>query len=184
MIRGPTVGEALDQFRRSHGLASDESARPWWTCRLGPVTLRLPNWHWRRRAILAHDLHHLLTGIPCTLRGECQMAAWEFGAGPMPHWGAALFCVPLVLVGLGWAPRRIWQAFLAGRRSRSLHRSGATDRLLALPLQVARTGFAVPANAPGGLADRARFAVILLQAAVIVAAPIAGLVACGVVLAI
>jgi hypothetical protein len=99
-----TVAEALAAFRMANAIANDESLQPSWTCRLGPVTLRLPNFRWRRKAILAHDLHHVLTGYPCTMRGECQMAAWEFGAGRMPHWGATMFCFPLVLVGLFWAP--------------------------------------------------------------------------------
>jgi hypothetical protein len=135
---GPTVGEALIEFRKANGLTADEASNSRWTCRLGPISVRLPNFEWRRRAILAHDLHHVLTGIPCGLRGEMQMAAWEFGAGPMPHWGATLFCLPLVVAGLFWTPRRVLRAFLAGRRSRSLHGSQAIDDLLATPLHVAR----------------------------------------------
>jgi len=129
-----TLREALAEFRRANGLAADEAAKPYWTCRLGPFTLRLPNFRWRRRAILAHDLHHVLTGYPCTMRGEFQMAAWEFGAGPMPHWGAAMFCLPLILIGLVWSPRRMIRAFRAGRRSRSLHGSAAAEAVLDLPL--------------------------------------------------
>jgi hypothetical protein len=135
---GPTVAETLAEFRRANGLTDDEAARSWWTCRVGPVRIRLPNFGWRRRAILAHDVHHVLTGIPCGMRGEFQMAAWEFGAGPMPHWGAVLFCVPLVVLGLFWSPRRIVQAYRVGRSSRSLHGSKAIDSLLATPLHVAR----------------------------------------------
>jgi hypothetical protein len=131
----PTVREALAEFRRANGLRDDEAMRAWWTCRLGPLTLRLPNFHWRRAAILAHDLHHVVTGYPCGLRGEFQMAAWEFGAGPMPHWGAALFCLPLVVIGMLWSPRRIARAFRRGRRSRSLHGERLSDRLLDMRLE-------------------------------------------------
>jgi hypothetical protein len=134
---GLTVGEALAEFRRANGLAEDAALRPSWTCRVGPIRIRLPNFNWRQQALLAHDLHHVLTGIPCGIRGEFQMAAWEFGAGPMPHWGAALLCLPLVLVGLFWSPRRIVRAYRAGRRSRSLHNTKAVDDLLAMPLHVA-----------------------------------------------
>jgi hypothetical protein len=145
---GPTVGEALADFRRANGLAEDEAVRSSWTCRVGPIRIRLPNFKWRRQAILAHDLHHVLTGIPCGMRGEFQMAAWEFGAGPMPHWGAALFCLPLVLVGLFWSPRRIAQAYRAGRRSHSLHNSKAIDDLLTMPLHLARANLACLSTRP------------------------------------
>lgn len=177
-----TVAQALDAFRRAHGFAADEASHASWTCRLGPLTLRLPNFAWRRRAILAHDLHHVLTGIPCTLRGECQMAAWELGAGPMPHWGARLFCQPLILFGLLWTPRSVWRAFLAGRRSRSLHDSVAIPSVLARPLHAVREEFAGTSPKRATMADHARFAVLSLQATAIIVAP-AGLLAIAAVLA-
>jgi len=129
----PTVAEALASFR-----AADETARATWRCRVGPVTLRLPNFAWRRRALAAHDLHHVLTQIPCTLAGECRMAAWEFGAGPMPHWGARLFCLPLALAGALVAPRRVLAAYRAGCRSRSLHGAAELGPVLAMDLDAAR----------------------------------------------
>ena len=133
-----TLRAALAEFRQANGLPAEETASVSWTCRLGPVTLRLPNFTWRRQAILAHDLHHVLTGYPCTLRGECQMAAWEFGAGRMPHRAATLFCMPLIPFGLVAAPRGMLLAFLSGRRSHSLHQSKAIDHLLATPVDAAR----------------------------------------------
>ena len=133
-----TVGEALAEFRQANGIWAEEASCSWWTCRLGPFSLRLPNFQWRRRALLAHDLHHVLTGYPCGLRGEFQVAAWEFGAGPMPHWGAAVFCLPLAVFGLFVTPRRVLRAFVAGRRSKSLHNSAMIGDVLAMPLQAAR----------------------------------------------
>jgi hypothetical protein len=148
-----TLREGLAAFRQANGLPTDETAHASWTCRLGPLTLRLPNFAWRRQAVLAHDLHHVLTGYPCTLGGECQMAAWEFAAGQMPHWGAALFCLPLVPFGFLWQPRRMLRAFRSGRRSCSLHGSNAIDRLLAAPLHAARAEIIAVASAgPGGSA--------------------------------
>ena len=115
--------EALARLRRaSPGSAADAAE---WTCPIGPLSLRLPNFAWRRRAIQAHDLHHLMTGYPMTMRGELQMAAWEFGAGSYPDWRATLFCGPLIIAGLFWSPSRMLAAYKAGRRSESLY--GALD---------------------------------------------------------
>jgi hypothetical protein len=146
--RAPTTGEALAEFRRANGLSGDETSLPSWTCRLGPLIIRLPNFKWRRQAILAHDLHHVFTGYPCNMRGEFQMAAWEFGAGPMPHWAAAAFCLPLIVLGLFWSPRRILAAFRAGRGSRTLHGAKALDALLAMPLPLARSLVCSPRFCP------------------------------------
>lgn len=112
-------GEALACLRQAKFTA--DSIAESWVCPIGPVTLTFPNFAWRRRAIAAHDLHHLITGYPMTMQGEFQMAAWEFGAGRYPHWGATLFCAPLILVGLLWSPKRMRAAYKAGRATKSLY---------------------------------------------------------------
>ena len=111
--------EALVRLRQS--LVSPEHHADSWTCALGPLVLRLPNFSWRRRAILAHDLHHLMTGYPMTMRGEFAMAAWELGAGRYRHWGASAMCLPLIVIGFFWSPRRIVRAYRDGRAAMSLY---------------------------------------------------------------
>ena len=133
----PLVAEALFAFREASGLHHDDHAARWWKIPIDFVTLYLPNFRWRRRAIAAHDMHHLLTGYPCTVAGELQIAAWEFGAGRYPHWGATVFCLPLVLAGALWAPYDTWDAFRRGRRSRSLYAKDVLDGLLTLRLSEA-----------------------------------------------
>jgi hypothetical protein len=110
-------GDALALLR----VGGEDEAAASWPCAIGPFTLRFPNFAWRRRALAAHDLHHLMTGYPMTMRGEFQLAAWEFGAGRYPHWGATFFCGPLILLGLLWSPPAMWRAFRSGRRSESLY---------------------------------------------------------------
>jgi hypothetical protein len=168
-----TLAHALTAFRLANGIRADEIAHGWWTCRIVRLPLRLPNFAWRRRAILAHDIHHVLTGYPCTLHGEFQMAAWELGAGRMPHWGAALFCLPLVLPGFWCIPRRMLQAFKAGRRSRSLHQWTPAQRLLMAPVRAVRAELAVAPDLRGRWADSVLFAVLVLRASIVTLSPIA-----------
>jgi hypothetical protein len=167
-----SVAEALAAFRRRNGIPQDEVERFSWVCRIGPLSIRLPNFGWRRRAILAHDLHHLVTAYPCTLRGECQMAAWEFGAGRMPHWAARLFCLPLVLLGLVWSPRSIWRAFLSGRQSCSLHGAKLDQRVLAAPIDNLHAQLSAPQRV-GALSGHLLFARLVVEAVLIVSAPLA-----------
>lgn len=111
----------LSEFRRAHGL-TDAKAR-YWHFRIGPVAVILPNFAWRQAAIDAHDMHHVLTGYPLTIRGEIQLAAWEWGAGRYPDWRATAFCSPLILAGVITMPRRTLAAFRAGRATKSLYPS-------------------------------------------------------------
>ncbi|MET1110766.1 MAG: hypothetical protein ABWX67_04475 [Allosphingosinicella sp.] len=133
------VGDALRAFRTANGLCQNEREARWWIVRADLLVFPLPNFAWRRRAIDAHDAHHLLTGYPCTVEGELLIAAWEFGAGRYPHWGATLFCAPLVLAGLLYMPGRMAAAWRRGRLSRSLYRHADLDRLADLPLAAARS---------------------------------------------
>src|SRR5690349_6859293 len=105
--------DPLEDFRAQHALAP--ASAPHWTFRLGPLVVRLPNFRWRAAAIDAHDRHHLMTGYPLTLRGEIQLAAWEWGAGRYPDWRATLFCSPLILAGAVAMPRRTWRAYRRGQ---------------------------------------------------------------------
>jgi len=117
--------DRLPDFRAAHGLADPEASH--WCFSIGPMTVRLPNFAWRQAAIDAHDMHHLITGYPLTMRGEIQLAAWEWGAGRYPDWRATAFCAPLILAGAILMPRRTWRAFREGSRGRSLYPSSRFD---------------------------------------------------------
>jgi ubiquinone biosynthesis protein Coq4 len=116
-----TAAEALAAHYAANGIKADPTRAAKWVCRLGPVSIEFPNWRWRQDAIVRHDLHHVLTGYPCTMTGEMQMAAWEFAAGRYRHWAATMFCLPLALMGAIVAPVRTAAAFRAGLRSTSLY---------------------------------------------------------------
>ena len=169
MGQDPSVGEALAAFRAANGIPADGGST--WTCRLGALTLRMPNFGWRRRAIARHDLHHIVTGYPCTLRGECRMAAWEFAAGRFPHPAATLFCLPLVILGLLWSPRAIWSAFLAGRRSESLYRFELTEDLLRAPLHQLCRERSEEDGSKGRFGDSLAFGLLVAQAGLLLLAP-------------
>jgi hypothetical protein len=173
-----TLREAQAKFLSANGLPADggEHARAW-NCRIGPVTLTLPNFAWRKRAIVRHDLHHVITGYECGAIGEFEMAAWEFAAGRFDHVCATAFCLPLVTMGAITAPRRTFAAFMRGRVSETLYGSPVDSTLLSMPLQAARRRFAPPAQ-PARAADRAAFLILATQGAAIIAAPVAaGLIA-------
>jgi hypothetical protein len=161
----------LARLRAQHGIDGTYDATRTWPFRIGPLTIAVPNFSWRRAAIQRHDLHHILNGFPFNMRGEFQVATWEFAAGRYPHPGASLLLLPLVMLGMLWSPRAIWRAFMKGRRARSLYHPD----LLALDLPVLRErlGHGVPAGTDRvGLSDVAAFAGLVLQSSAVILAPV------------
>jgi hypothetical protein len=138
--RGLVVREAIRLHYHGSGLPSDggRSAGDWALMNLGPVRIRFSNFAWRQRALACHDLHHLLTGYPCTVAGELQIAAWEFAAGRFPNVFSTLFCLPLVGIGALAMPTRSFAAFVRGRRSLTLYAMPWTAELLCLSVQELR----------------------------------------------
>jgi hypothetical protein len=168
-----TVEAALKAFWKKHDIdESCESAKSW-VCKLGFISFRLPNFEWRKKAIARHDLHHIITGYPCNIRGECQVATWEYAAGKFPHLGANLFCLPLVCVGFAWSPKKIWRAFIAGRNTQSLYHHELTPDILQSPLSTLRPRVK---NYQPQYTDVIAFAKLLLVSFLLSAAPIAAVI--------
>jgi hypothetical protein len=132
--------------------ADDDRGTEYWYLGRGLLHIRVPNFGWRQRAIVRHDVHHILTGYPCTPTGEMQMAAWEFAAGRFPHPGATAFCLPLVGMGAVLSPRRTFAAFVRGRHGTSLYATPLSDEVLASRIVDLRQRFAptVPTPATAG----------------------------------
>ena len=161
----------LTRLRAQHGIDGTYDATRTWPFRIGPVTLPVPNFSWRRAAIQRHDLHHILNGFPFNMRGECQVATWEFAAGRYPHLGASLLLLPLVMLGILWCPRATWHAFLKGRRDISLYR----PELLQLDLPAIRVLSQQPARpvtAAATVRDIVAFAGLVTQSIGVILAPI------------
>ena len=111
----------LAQHYAAQGLAPDGglSESSWQP--LKSVAIRLPQFEWRRRALLRHDLHHIATGYPCTVQGEMQMAAWEYAAGRFRNTAATMACLPLLALGALCIPSKSFSAFVLGRKSKTLY---------------------------------------------------------------
>jgi hypothetical protein len=117
------IGEALQEYYTSQGLPSDGGASDsFFHVRLGPITIPLPNPPARRRAVLFHDINHVLTGYNTVFsEGEVEIAAFEIGAGCGPYWIAWAINAPMFAIGLLINPTPTWRAFRRGRRSGSIY---------------------------------------------------------------
>lgn len=119
-----TIAEASrllsQEFEYAFDCTEPQLPSKWWSFQILGLTIYCYNFKWRQKAILGHDLHHLVTGYPFTLRGEMQVATWEFAAGRFPNIFANLFCLPLVAVGFLLFPKKIWKAYCLGKANYSL----------------------------------------------------------------
>ena len=80
-----------------------------------------PNFEARNKAVLKHDIHHLLTGYSTKLTGEGEISAWEIGTGCKKYWAAFLLDTSGFSLG---TPIYFWgilKAFARGRRTKSLY---------------------------------------------------------------
>ncbi len=126
-----TLGEARRLYFESNGFPADGGYDSKWVdFELGPIPMPFPNTESRRRAVKLHDLHHLLTGYHTDIYGELEISAWELAAGCHDHYAAWVLNLGGMAMGMLTEPRRIWRAWLRGRRSRSLYSREFSEDLL------------------------------------------------------
>ena len=146
---GESVAAALGRHYAAHGLPSDggENDR-WFRVRLGPITIPVPNPPARRRAVLFHDVNHILTAYNTVFsEGEVEIAAFECAAG-CGRYGIAWFInITMFAIGLVINPRPVLRAWRRGRRSGSIYHM-MLDRaaLLAMPVDALRESLHIAAN--------------------------------------
>ena len=136
-----TVGEALAQHYRAHGLAPDGGVNDrWFRVRIGAFSIRLPNPPARRRALLLHDANHVATGYDTRFgNGELSIAAFEVGAGCGRFAIVWFINLTMFAIGLVCRPRLAVRAFNRGRQSVSIYRDPpSSDALVAMSVRELR----------------------------------------------
>jgi len=93
----------------------------WVDFKIGPIPMPFPNTAARIAAVKVHDLHHIVTGYATDLAGEMEIAGWEIGAGCGRFAAAWVLNLSGVAFGTWVWPKRVFRAFVRGRRSRSLY---------------------------------------------------------------
>jgi len=127
-----TLGEARARLFALSGFAEDGGyGDAWVKLQLWRIPLAFPNTAGRRRAVRFHDLHHVLTEYRTDWRGEFEIAAWEVAGGMRRYWEAWLLDLLGFACGLFVYPRRVYRAFMRGRRSRNLYGDVWDEKILA-----------------------------------------------------
>lgn len=117
-----TMQTARDLYFEVNGFGADGGyGETWVDFKLGPIPMPFPNTAGRVAAVKFHDLHHVLTGYETNTTGEFEISAWEIGSSCGSFPAAWVINHGGLVSGLFAAPRRIFAAFVRGRRSRSLY---------------------------------------------------------------
>ena len=135
-----TINDALLIFRKDNGLPEDGGvSQRWAKMKLGPIIFPMPNNKGRKRALLYHDIHHVLTGYKGVMREEFLIGSWEVASGCKNYYSAWMYNLCALALGLPLYPRRVYQAFIRGRHSRNFYGSGISGvNLLGRTVQSAK----------------------------------------------
>lgn len=169
-LQEPTVGEALARLGLEAGFMDQAAHGRWWHFEVLGFRIPCYNFAWRREALAFHDLHHVITAYPCTMRGEMQVAAWEFAAGRCPSLAANFFCLPLLALGNILIPAKTYRAFRDGSARLSLYGRKIGPEVKDMPVAALRT---LTARDSPQAATVLRFALWSLASFTLLVAPLA-----------
>lgn len=132
-----TVAAALKTFHQREGLPEHggQIGLIDWVHFLG-VPVPILNPPARKRVLVHHDAHHLVTGFRTDEVGEAEVGAWALAAGEGSFLALGYDLLALI-PGTLRSPRRVLAAFLWGRQCRSLYRFSA-EELLAMDVDTLR----------------------------------------------
>ena len=154
-----SLREARTRYFELNGFDNGGYEEKWVKMKAGPIPIALPNTKARLRAVMFHDLHHVLTEYETTWSGEAEIGAWEISTGCAHHYPAWLLNFSAFAIGLVISPRRVYQAFLRGRQSANLYRMTFSDELLSKNVGITRQQLRLNKVArPASAIDNAAFA--------------------------
>ncbi len=150
---------ARAQYFRDNDFGPDGGYSARWVTvtKVGPIPLGFPNSAARVEAVRFHDLHHLVTGYSTDLLGEAEIGAWEVASGCDRFLVAWVLNLLAMAYGILLGPRRVFAAFVRGRRSRNLYRTSFDDTLLDRGLGDVIGELGTGVQATPTAADRAAF---------------------------
>ncbi len=131
-----TLREALDIFFKQYNLGEEGGLNQDWAyLDFKFFRLPFPNTASRKRALIYHDIHHIVTGYKSDWQGEAEIGAWEVSTGCGDHTAAWVLDIGSLLMGVCFFPRKTFHAFIRGRRTLNLYGNTYTKEDL-LPMKI------------------------------------------------
>jgi hypothetical protein len=124
-----TVGQILEAFFKDNNLGENGGLdKNWAKLKVGPLYIPFPNTASRKKALVFHDIHHVVTGYPGNWQGETAIGAWEVSTGCGKYYAAWALDLGAMAIGLLLFPRAVYKAFIRGQRSKNLYRNNISQQ--------------------------------------------------------
>ena len=113
------IKDALQIYFSKYHFVNGGYDLKWFKIKVGPIYIPFPNTKARVDAVKIHDIHHLLTEYPATLKGEAQIGAWEIASGCDKYYAAWILNFGSLLYGIFFFPKAVFNAFTSGRKCKT-----------------------------------------------------------------
>lgn len=122
-MNNQTPREILSKFYKDNNLDADGGqASSFVKIEMTPkFHFYFPNFDARRKAVILHDIHHLVTGYTTSLAGESEISAWEIGSGCKSYWAAFFIDTSGLMIGIPFNFFGVLKAFARGRKTKNLY---------------------------------------------------------------
>jgi len=175
------ISNALTQFFEQYQLGADGGlSSNWVKLKIGKFFIPIPNTKERKRALIFHDIHHIVTGYASNWKGEVEIGAWEVASGCGDYMAAWVLDLGSLLIGLFLYPKLTYSAFIRGRRSNNLyHYKYTQEQLMEMSVPELQNILKLEEpSIPASLAEKISFIKWSLFAAAVWVLP--GLIFCGI----
>lgn len=121
--------EALNIFYADHNLGKDGGInKAWAKIKVGKFYIPFPNTKARKKVLVFHDIHHIVTGYDSTWKGEVSIGTWEIATGCGKNYMAWILNLYAMAVGLFLYPKAVFNAFIRGKRTRNLYHDSLSPK--------------------------------------------------------
>ena len=135
------IKDALNTFYKKNdfgvgGGANEKTAK----IKIGRWNFIIPNTQGRKRALIFHDIHHLVAGYNVDFKGESEIGGWEIGSNCKGYLTALFLNLMAFTAGVFIYPKRVFKSFVRGRHSQNLyHNIIEKDELLTMSIKEIKT---------------------------------------------
>ena len=144
MNEDKTPREILSKFYENHKLDADGGqSKAYVKIDIAPkFHFYFPNFDARRKAVIKHDIHHLLTEYETTVAGESEISMWEIASGCKSYWAAFFIDASGAMLGILVNFWGVLKAFARGRKTKNLYYDTfTTEQALDMKISDLRAAF-------------------------------------------